>query len=141
MNWRQGPAERVQDEGDIGGDGQLTTAWGLRYIGDPITEEGQELHPVLNVAFYGEDENAPDEYTGRVVVVERSEMILCANPDDPGDTGEWDAIRYVYFNPGRPLTAAEAEPMCRRLADEHTSGDIEWDGSRDWERGKPGETP
>ncbi|MEV1003445.1 hypothetical protein [Nonomuraea sp. NPDC050202] len=126
-SWCPAPGERVQNEGHVS-DGQLTTAWSVRYIADPTTDDtGEQVYPLVTITYYGEDINAPNDYTGQALVVERTELVFCTDPSAPGETGRPGGdIRYASIDSARPRTAVEAAAMCRRLAEEHTSRDITW---------------
>lgn len=104
------PQDGPGDQGAVGGDIQVGTAWGRRFHHD----FGDGTHAVADVAFYLEDANAMSGEAGPDLRISRQiDLIWCADPADPGSTQTGGDVRYqVVPLGGREPTDELARELC-----------------------------
>lgn len=110
------------DNGNSGGDAQLSTAWGRRFV-RPLTDG---LHfGVVDVEYYVVNAN-PDS-PAEVKIEHTIAYTVCWDPTDPGGTEEQSYTRYPE------VPRAEGDPLptdddCYRLCAEFDPATLDWDG-------------
>lgn len=108
-----------QEHGDVGGDNQLSGAWGRRFLRDDTTGDGE--YAMVTVTFYTEsDPNDGD----RVLLTRQVEYMLCRDPQDPGGTEVWSDLRYDDIPVGGTPDERTAQVACRSF----DPAAVTWDG-------------
>lgn len=128
-NWTEMAPLGPFPSGDIGGDEQASEAHGRRFVLPP-TADG--LIPMLTISYYVAY-HVPEDKT-YTFIRRHSEMMLCADPSDPGGTEAW--CEYLYEMPVWSRRTAFAsnpnESDVLRIVREMSTPTLEdWDGTRE----------
>lgn len=115
----------VQKGGDIGGDGQATDSYSVRY------HHTDRSGALVTVYFFGE------RIEGEFRVKQLIELMVCENRSHPGSSELWSECLHHTFN--TPYTSTEdAGLAARQYAEQHRAADLaldtDWGGLAPWER-------
>lgn len=116
--WREVAPLGISDYGDIGGDGQLSAAWGQRFA--LRTPDG--LWAVVDHFFYVETDVMHE--SGTQWLTEGIWRTRCRHLSDVGGTEEWADVEYNALNTVGEVTDRDAYGRAELL-----TGEYEWDGS------------
>lgn len=113
--------------GDVGGDNQVSEAWGRRFY--RVLPDGE--YAVIDVDFYVEDENGQDhEDRPRLVITRQTHFARCTDLEDPGSSETYADVMYATETTFAPPT----EELAKRMCAEFDPAELDWNGHRDGHR-------
>lgn len=117
--WAEREPKGPRDDGDVGGDIQIGTAWGRSWV---RTTPGVPDHwSVLSSTYYLAA--APPDSTERFIQ-QQVERLICTDPNDPGSSEVWSETDHTDLSDTRPAT----DELAREFSREDSPDDLGWDG-------------
>ncbi|MEU1761250.1 hypothetical protein [Micromonospora sp. NPDC005652] len=115
-----------QPSGDVGGDGQVSEAYGRRFA---LPRNDEEQVPVMDVYYYvGHEDRARAD--SPLSVQRQVQYTLCTDLADPGSTEVWsDMVYQTLVGPAGEPTDDDARRMCAEMP---APGLGDWTGSRSY---------
>jgi hypothetical protein len=114
--------------GDVGGDVQLDESFSVRF------HHRHQPGALVTYCYYA----ALDLDDLTTISVERqTELLVCSDPADPGDTEVWSDSRYQTVQRGLGSVEA-ATAAARQVAEAHLACDEDWSGLPPWDSDSEG---
>lgn len=106
--------------GDVGGDNQISEAWGRRFYRE--LPDGE--YAVIDVDFYVEQEGDKEDGGTRLAITRQMHFTRCTDLSDPGSSEVYADVAYVTEQTVQEPTEALAKGMCA----EFDPAGLDWNG-------------